>query len=228
MDNLFENATVVAALISGLGSVAAALFTFVAGSLAQKRKLRHAERENVLSVLAQDDINRLGAYVDNVIGAFTMKEYASNSEVQDRVDAYVDRIQEYLGAPEDIQQERGIREPDRPIHMHDVELPDDFQPILRELRYGELWNALARLRRHLEVTLKQKASQAGIPIEKVLSIGRLLNLLEKRQVIAPGTANSLRYPISLSNKAVHGEDVSMAEAEEAVFHAARILQSLDV
>ena len=137
-------------------------------------------------------------------------------------------MQEYIGAPEDIERERkeAPPQPDLPPTL-DSQLPHEFQPILQELRFGESWNALARLRRYIEVTLREKAEQADIPPEKVSSVGPLLTLLEKRHLIDPQIAYDLRYPISVSNRAIHGQDVSQAEAEEAIFHAARILQSLE-
>lgn len=232
MEGLFEKVTTIASISAGVISLLG-MATVTWGYYAQKRKLKKAKAETIDSVLAKDDITILGAYVDNVIGAFNMREYATNSEVERKVDAYIERVREYIGNPEDIEREREeasrqteSRQTDPPL-TPDSQLPHEFRPILHELRVGESWNALARLRRYIEVTLKKRAEQADLPIEKVLSVGRLLTLLEKRQVVPHHIARKLRYPISVSNRAIHGQDVSQAEAEEAIFHAAEILQSLE-
>lgn len=228
MEDLFEKVTTIASISAGVGSLLGMAVSVIRNRYAQKRKLKKAEEETISSVLAEDDITTLGAYVDNVIGPFNMREYATNSEVERKVDAYIERVQEYIGNPEDIERERGEAPPQMdPPPTHDSQFPHEFQPILEELRFGESWNALARLRRYIEVTLKKIAEQTNLPIERVSSVGRLLTLLEKRQVIDSQIALNLRYPISVSNRAIHGEDVSQGEAEEAIFYTAKILQSLE-
>ena len=226
MEGLFERVTATASVVAGVISCFLGMATVIRSYYTLKRKLKKAEAETISSVLAEDDITKLGTYVDNVIGPFDMREYATDSEVERIVDAYIERVQEYIGAPEDIKREREeAPPPDLPPALGS-QLPHEFQPILQELRFGESWNALARLRRHIEMTLREKAEQADLPPEKVPSVGRLLTLLEKRDLIDSRIAHNLRYPISVSNRAVHGQDVSQAEAEEAIFHAARTLQSL--
>ena len=166
MEGLFERVTVTASVFAGLTSCFLWMATMIRSHRAQKRKLKEAEAKKISSVLAEDDITTLGAYVDNVIGPFNMREYATNSKVERRVDAYIERVQEYIGTPEDIAREReeAPRQADLPPTL-DSQLPHEFQPILQELRFGESWNALARLRRHIEMTLKKRAEQADISLE---------------------------------------------------------------
>ena len=226
MEGLFERVTTSVSLLAGLASFLSLVATVLASYSARKLKLKKAKEESLSLILETDDISALGAYVDNVVGAFTMREYATNSEVERSVDTYIERIQEYIGSPEEIDRERDVV-PSKDIPpTSDSQLPSEFHTILEELRTGESWNALARLRRHVEVTLREKARQADLAIGKASSVGPLLTLLEKHGVIESQVANGLRYPISVSNRAIHGHEVSQAEAEEAIFHAARVLQSL--
>ena len=89
MEGLFERVTVIASVFAGVISFFLGMATMIGSYYARKRKLKKAEAETLSSVLAEDDITKLGAYVDNVIGPFDMREYATNSEVERRVDAYI-------------------------------------------------------------------------------------------------------------------------------------------
>ncbi len=229
MEGLFEKVAATVSFFSGIISLYLVMVTVIRSYFEKEEKLKKAEEKTIYSVLEEDDINKLGAYVDDVIGSFDMREYATNPEVERKVDSYIEKIQDYIGAPEDIEREKAVSPPQPDLRTTlDSQLPHDFKPILQELRFGESWNALARLRRYIEVILRKKVAQANLSQEEALSVGRLLTLLEKRELIDPKIAHNLRYPISVSNRAIHGQDVSQAEAEEVIFYAGRILQSLEI
>ena len=74
--------------------------------------------------------------------------------------------------------------------------------------------------------LRDRATERGILPEHPVSAGRLLNLLTRRELIPAEVIRNLQYAIMVSNRAIHGESVSIEEAEEAVFNADIGLQRL--
>ena len=114
MEGLFERVTATASVFAGVISFCLVMATVIRSYYTRKRKIKKAEAETISSVLVEDDITKLGAYVDNVIGPFDMREYATDSEVERIVDAYIERVQEYIGAPEDIEREREEAPPQPP------------------------------------------------------------------------------------------------------------------
>jgi len=108
--------------------------------------------------------------------------------------------------------------------VHQVQ--PELQKALETLRSGEAWNALARVRRYIEVVLRQRVQQSSISSERPLSAGQLLNLLARKERLPAHVAEGLRYALAVCNRAIHGLDVTLEEAEEALFHAAAALDAL--
>ncbi len=98
-------------------------------------------------------------------------------------------------------------------------LDNQFKVILKEVRTGEPWNALARLRRHIEIILKNMARDADFPQQEYVSVRKLLTFLERTSFIDKEISSRLSYAISVCNKAIHGSDVSVGEAEDAILNA---------
>jgi hypothetical protein len=84
--------------------------------------------------------------------------------------------------------------------------------------YGEVWNGLARMRRHIEIQLNQYISNLDPALadrNSRLSAGRLLAVLVRLGRISERSEKQLRYALDVANAGIHGNDVSVAQAQEA-------------
>lgn len=209
-------------------SIIATLLSLWLNCLRARTKLKKADETDFEKVLASDDINTLGKYLDDTLGNFNIYEYASNSTISDRVDKYIERIKEFVGTVNDMKAEETKLEPDMAgKFISEKELPEDFKPILIELRTGEPWNALARLRRLIEIKLRRFANEIDLPQKTLRSAGYMLRIFEKKFELNKSLLGMLSYAISVCNAAIHGSDVSRGEAEEAIFVASKALLELE-
>jgi len=191
-------------------------------------KLKKADEVRFQKVLDSDDINTLGKYLDGTLGNFNIYEYTSNSLISERVDKYIERIKQFVGTVDDMKAQEAKPEPEVEVSfVSDRELPDDFKPILNELRTGEPWNALARLRRLIEIKFRQFAEEIDFPQKRLRSAGYMLRIFEKDLELNKNLVGMLSYAISVCNKAIHGTDILSDEAEEAIFVAAKALPEIE-
>jgi hypothetical protein len=95
------------------------------------------------------------------------------------------------------------------------------------LRTGEPWNALARLRRLIEIKFRQFAEEIDFPQKRLRSAGYMLRIFEKELELNKNLVAMLSYAISVCNKAIHGTDILSEEAEEAIFVAAKALPEIE-
>jgi hypothetical protein len=199
---------------------------------AAKLKLRAAEESSFVAALASDDLDKLGQYLDEKIGAFDISEYVSNTMVADRVDRYIGRILSFVGTDEDVSEDEKVEPPthepddtyssivvvdDAVDTVEPVEQP--FHSFLVEAEVGESWNALARLRRHVEIELRAIAANLGFKERHLHSAGQIIQILSKKTGVNMDALGRLRYAVSVCNRAIHGREVSDAEAAEAVSNA---------
>ena len=216
--------------IVGILSFLIGILSKLIGERVARLKLSQASEASFKEVLSSDNIFLLGNYLDDTLGKFNIREYTSNVEIQKRIDQYLDRIQNFIGTNEQIAQEeieeKGSSEIVK-VEVGDEKLSDEFRFILKEVRTGEPWNALARLRRHIEITLKNMAQIYDFPQQGHIPVRKLLNFLERNLLIDESISRHLSYAISVCNKAIHGVDVSVGEAEEAIFSAQKALEYLN-
>lgn len=88
--------------------------------------------------------------------------------------------------------------------------------------------ALAKVRIELEEALKRLyAVDAKSPPDwRRLSLGRLIDNLVRREVLSPSVASALRDVITLANRAVHGERVKSAAAEQLAVLGVRLVHEV--
>jgi len=222
----FELLASTAAVAAGLSSVASTLYAYFRNRKSEKDKMAKTRETEFEAVLDSNDINVLGTYLDETLGQFNIHEYTASTNVGERVNKYLDKIQSFVGTTEHIPKEVGPKEIEsvgEPIEG----FSEEFQTILDELRTGEPWNALARLRRHIEIQLRDIASRKGYKAWHLKSAGQILRLLYDRKYVAPDNYKLLMYSISVCNRAIHGIDISEDEAEQAVFLGSKALQSFN-
>lgn len=227
MQNLFGLISIYLASITGITSISLAIFSYLIKSLIAHYKLTETDEIKFKNVLNSDNIIILGKYLDDTLGRFNIHEYASNTKVQNRVDKYLEKIQNFIGTNEEIIKEEEIQRGIGKIgleEIHQDKFPKEFNLVLKEVRTGEPWNALARLRRYIEKILVQKAKEAGFTQAGNASVRKILDFFERNSLIDKKAINHLSYSISICNRAIHGVDVSVGEAEEAIFHAGLALE----
>lgn len=224
-DFSFKSISEILSVLGGISSIVAVIISLLFQFIIRKRKLNVAAEKEFNEIIKSDDINRLGSYLDDVIGKFTIYEYSSDSSISQRIDKYLEKITDFVGTNEEISKEE---EPEFETPILDTfPVSEEYEKIIIELREGEAWNALARLRRLIEMKLKTIAIDHHIDIEKIKSAGQILYILHKKQIVDAKIYQDLRYAIFVSNKAIHGEDIKSNVAEEAIYVAARALNNYE-
>lgn len=225
MDYNIESTISSITVLSGLVSTVLTIVTAYKAYMSEKAKLIQAQEQKFKSALESDDLITVGSFLYNTIGDFNIYEYVSNSNVSKTVDKFNEKLISFLKTNTEMAQE--IKEIEQitkievpPIHPEDfTELPEEIKKVHNELDAGDIWNALARLRRYIEIILRKTAEINDIHIDKPTSAGYLLNILTQHNIVSKEVFNNLKYSITISNKAVHGLDVNINEAHEALFHA---------
>jgi hypothetical protein len=217
--DLISGTSVAAGLISVIGS----LISLLLSNYKKRSALTAVEEQPLERVLRSSEIVPLGRYLDTTLSKVTVSQYTSSETISAQVDQYIERIRDFVGTTEEVQAQQIAKQQPEPVPLWTLEIPSELQPVLDELKDGESWNALARLRRLIELHLRDVAKTRRLRIEKVRSAGQLVDLLEKDRYLDSDSANDLRYAIQISNRAVHGLDVTREEAEGAIAHAVRAL-----
>ncbi|WP_341907917.1 hypothetical protein [Fluviicola taffensis] len=202
------------AAILGLLSTSITFFTYLFNYIKQRKTLEEIDGNLFKQALASADIKQLGKYLDNNIGNVTIKEFSTNTKIQKKVNHYIQNIISFIGTEEDIKK-TDIESHETKI-IYNYEVPNEFHSIIKELSFGQPWNALAQLRRHIEISLRDIVKNYDINIKEFMPITQTLSILGSMNLISPSTINDLKYAVSVCNKAVHGIDISLPEAEEAI------------
>lgn len=213
--------------LSIIGGFISVVFTFVViyqSDIARKNKLEDARELKFQNAMESDDLKKVGSFLYNTIGNFNVYEYISNTDVENTVDKYIDKLTSFVKTDTYITKEieevawetNGVKYTTELeiLHLYSEEI----SKVIDELDYGEVWNALARLRRHIEITLNEIAKENDIIIERPTA-GHLLDILIRKEIISIDAKSQLKYAISVCNQAIHGIEVSTIQAQEAVFHA---------
>jgi hypothetical protein len=179
------------------------------------------EQERAERALAADNLEVLGEYLYGTLGTVTLEKYATDEAVQEQLDRVAKRVAQFV-SPE------GERSPehDRPVPS---QLATDAAPTARrdliaqhglngpeeQIRAGNVWNGLAELRRIIETRFRAMAAEHDIRREKS-GARRLLLELAKRELVPQEAVPFFEFAIEVANRGVHGLEVSVFEAMEAV------------
>ena len=213
----FEMVTSGLSVAAGLVSISYTILKLISSIILTHSKLHKAQEQRFQSILESDNLTVVGSYLDDVIGNFNLYEYVSNRNVSERIDRYLEKLRSFIGTDAEVKQQ--IKETKIPSKIKErLVISDPFDRILTELRSGEIWNALARLRRYIEISLREIARAEDIRIERPTA-GQLLNVLSRRRLIPGEVLSNLKYAITVCNKAIHGVEVNWEEAEAAALHA---------
>nr|WP_298996629.1 hypothetical protein [uncultured Allomuricauda sp.] len=230
-----ENYISLLATVLGLISGVITIISWTVNSISQKILLKELKKKELEAILDSSDILALGEYLDDDIGKLTISDYVDNNKLTKKVDSLISRLTQFVGTEDEIESEKEEHEKFEQEHPakdlikdfpYTDKVSEEFDKIIKELYLGEPWNALARLRRYVEILLKNIAEENGIRVKKIHSVTKLIDILNRNQLIDSDVANNLRYPIHVSNRAVHGQELKRGEAEEAIHHAAYAIQKL--
>jgi hypothetical protein len=130
-----------------------------------------------------------------------------------------------VGVPGELEPGREPAPPTGPAPAEGV-ANDELSVVEAKLAEGTPWDALATLRRMIEMRLQDLARRHDVQLPERVGAGKLLDLLRRNQIVPDGIARSLRYSIEVANKAIHGFDVGIEEADEAIRHARLALSEL--
>ncbi len=221
----YMNITGVIAAILGLLSASSTLFAYFLSNIKQRKTLEEIDSKLFKQALASADIKQLGNYLDNNIGNVTIKEFSTNPKIQKKVNHYIQNIISFIGTAEDIKKTE-VKSHETEI-IYNPEIPKEFHPILKELRFGQPWNALAQLRRHIEISLRAIVNEYNIDLKEFMPITQTLSTLGSMNLISTSSIRDLKYAVSICNKAVHGIETSLPEAEEAIQMAIRAFEEIN-
>ncbi|MCH7592756.1 MAG: hypothetical protein IH989_08265 [Planctomycetes bacterium] len=144
------------AAVAAAASVLGTLVPLILAWLERRMKIRAVRAADFQKVLESNDIRELGRYLDNTLGQFHVREYVSTKEVASQIDEYMAKLEEYIGTSTQITEEQKLAppttsQPHEPATLLSQEFKPPFDRMFQELTTGERWNALARLRRHIEM-----------------------------------------------------------------------------
>lgn len=222
------------AFLSAAISLAFAVAGFVARAQfkSQLEKLHAAEDARNLEVALQsDDLASLGKYLENTLGDVSLWSYRYSKDDAKKIDGYLERLVEFTAKEPTTDAPSATLSVGetalRPNQSSNVAAPM-FLQAMTEVEEGKTWNALAMLRRDMErrfrrliKTLDPKISWASLGA--MIRHPHIRDLLSTRNV----DDEQLRAIISIANRAVHGDDVTADEAQNAILAAADIYMKLD-
>jgi hypothetical protein len=201
---------------------------------------RKLAKELEATALQSNDIAKLGEYLYDNIGATRVSNYVNDSAVRERVKQALGSVLTFLGpeettiTSEETEEAEQAEQTERPRRTAEFDerysleqsIGSEMGKALEEIRFGEVWNGLARMRRYIEARLRTIASE--FPNIDKMSLSPLLDILTRQERIPLGIARQLRYAIRVANAGIHGTDIDRGQAEEAWRMAAGALAELEL
>lgn len=195
-----------AGVLVGAGSVIAAARQAKRAAEA----IRRASSSTPDGAIAALNLQALGDYVYETLGRIPVADYASNPSARRDVTGALEEIERFL--------DDASEGPQRPM-----QLDTEVAAARRALANGDVWQALARLRTAIEIDLRERARRNDLDVPERAGAGRLLRALVESKALPLDASGPLDYAIQVANRAVHGEVVPVAQADEAIYTASRAL-----
>ena len=210
LTNILGSASAIAGVAAAVSSSAVAIASWVAVR-AQTRQLDEVSEQ---SALQSTDIQVLGSYLYENVGNARISSYVRDDELRGRVTRALEAITSFLGPePTSRPESQAPAPPAVPPELVSQTVSAEMDKALQDVRFGEVWNGLARIRRIIEIRLREISPE--IPENRPISAGRILTSLAKAGRIPDEAVSLLRYAIDVSNAGVHGQEVDAGQAEEA-------------
>lgn len=202
---------------------------------ARRQDMRKQEetltRASFDSAVKTNELEQLGRLLEKELGSVSIAEYARNPRIRAEFRSIFGDIAEFVGDAE-LESANGSEESgserasDSTSRVHRAESGDsEIDRALSDVIDGEVWNGLARARRRLESELLDIAQRHAANVgERKMSAGQLLSLVSSVGVVSGSTSRDLRYALQVANSGIHGSDVEIGQALEAIWLIDRFLQ----
>lgn len=191
----------------------------------KREQLKIADERRFKEALDSDSLRELGSYLDVALGKFSIRDYAEDAEVRTRVTTFLDRLEDFVGRSTEI-----VQKPTAPpveLQPPAPRLPD-LTTVETRIEAGDIWDGLAALRRLVEARLLGYARNRQVELPKRPGAGRMVQILQQKRQIPPGTAERLQFVIDVANRGVHGLQVTTQEALKALAEAQIAFVDLDL
>lgn len=219
-------AALVAAVLGGVTSTLTATIQVVRSRQALVRKQHEASEERFQAVLRTGDPVQITRYLDEVIGRFTLAEYASGNAVEAKINRYIDQIVSYVGTDAEVDaeaaalQDEGPPEPKVPSSVADqFDFGDQY--VTEDLATG-----VFLLRRDIERALADLIAEDGVRVQPPGSASVLLRVASELGLLHPAVLDDLKYVVRVTNQVIHGQPVTRTIASEIGFLGARAMEAM--
>lgn len=179
----------------------------------ERRKLHAAREDEFLAALRSTSLADVSRYLNGRCGAFTVREYVTDTRVKKKVDSCLRRITDMVGTEEQLET---AAKDSRPESVPEIALrsgsTSQFDDLREMVFAGRVWDAIARLRLSIEQSLASYATRNELRVRKTVGAGALLRDLETASSIPANVVAALRYAIHQANRAVHGENMTAEQA----------------
>jgi hypothetical protein len=212
-------------IISFVGAIIS-IFTTIFSSYIQtkeeEKNLIKIKNADLAKIIDSSNIDEFEKFLDNTIGSISLEEYTHNKNISHLVDKYFSELTKFIGTDKEIKSEN-IPIARKMNKKSEIKFNEEFHKILNELNNGEVWNSLARLRHYIEKTLKEYIKINELSKFEEISLGRLTYFLFNKEIINKTEYENFKFVTYLCNRAVHGEEVTYKEAQEAIEISARLI-----
>jgi hypothetical protein len=194
---------------AGVVSAAASLAIGFIGERRQRHEASRLEDRSATSVLEEGDLQAVGDYLFNTLGAIRLGDYVADRSVREKTTQAIERISGFLGDPEGTSTVA-----DEPT---DMDASETVEMVLleaeKQARLGNVWNSLAAVRRLVELQLRDAFPSI---VGKRMSAGRMLGLVEQHLPPENDAVREMRPALAIANAAIHGEDITPEQALTAI------------
>jgi hypothetical protein len=190
-----------------------------------KQTVTNLKQLQLQEAIGSGSIDQLGSLLRDDLGSVAIADYVDDGQVQQRFRDLMEGIVRYLEPPLEADV---VEQP--PV---DEELYAGWSPVVstvlrpaqEEIMSGEIWNGLARMRREIEIALRDVLREPP-GTRRPPTIPSMWRELVHRGIIDESLGNQLGYAVHVANRGIHGDDVTQAEALEALNIADRMLRQV--
>lgn len=223
--------TVLLPFISGLaGALFSALAAWIVRYQIHQKAEDNAAKQKFDSALNSSDLGTLSRYLREELGDVPVDSYLHDVDIRQKVDRYLTHLSAYVAKPseEPVMLGEGVANipASPPTKPNDTFEHPEIQAALASLREGDIWSALARLRRDLEIRLMSLRTR-GLGVRLGLGPGHHSGRFSLTTDVPPDWLPLFRRFWKIASSAVHGQAVSDEEALQAIDDARALYAELE-
>jgi hypothetical protein len=212
--------TAVAASL-GVGSAGVILGSLVQTYLSRRFLAKSVDGEEFERLLEGGSLEQVGDYLYGRLGSLSVSQFASSPTQWKRVAQLVERAEAVLAEPE-TGGDKALADYERV--QTDAPIVESLARARQLLDQGDLWNSMGELRRQVESVLRRLVPQEAT--RQRAGAGRLLREAVARSKIDEDIGRHLSQALEVANRGVHGRDVTVPDAYQALVLASRALEAI--